>query len=220
MADENSKWVRTVSGSNASAHVLMLAAVILSSCGGGQAKAEAKVDTDAEASVDFDAEGTRASRNPEGTSTNVNASPGSAPPGTTGGPALLGARHDVRLKNPASNVACQCLALFAGPPSSPEFLWSGEAPTIDPAAQLVIALDSEGTPCDAEGAPAASYMGYSVEGSDTVINLEPAHPGRPMTRGAIVPRPTGGNLRISAPKALPYGKAISGAGACVIKIAN
>lgn len=191
---------------------LLLAAlsVSLQACGSGQAKVEAKADTGADASVDFDAEGTRASRTPEGTSSTVNAAEEMSAPGTSGGPALLGARHDVRLKDPGATVACECLSLAAGSPTAPLFVWSGEPPTIDPSTQLVVVLDSDGAPCSSSKAPSASYRGYSVENGETIIELEAAQAGRPMTRGAIVPRPTSGQIRVRAPKSLPYGKALSG----------
>lgn len=218
MSEENSNRAGKSLAAVVRTGLCVVTGAALFACGGAQAKAEASVDTEADASVDFDAEGSSSSRAPAGRSTNQAMTAGSAAPGTSGGPALFGARHDVRLKNPSETVACECLSVVVGLPSAPEFLWSGEPPIIDPTSQLVIALDSEGAPCATTKAPGASYRGYSVEGNDTVITLEATHPGRPTTRGAIIPRPTSGQLRITAPKALPYGKALSGGGQCTPKI--
>lgn len=200
--------------------LLLTSSAWLTGCGGAQAKASAQVNTDVDASVDFDAEGTRAARNSGAVSTNFDASSETAAPGTAGGPALLGARHDLRVKDPASALACQCLAVVVGSPASPAFAWSGEVPTIDPASQIVIALESDGVPCSAKDAPSASYRGYSSERGDTVIEVEAAQEGRPTTRGAIVPKPSSGSVRIRAPKALPFGKATSGSEECVIEISQ
>jgi len=200
--------------------LLLTSSAWLTGCGGAQAKASAEVNTDVDASVDFDVEGTRAARSTGAVSTNLDANSETAAPGTPGGPALLGARHDLRLKDPASALACQCLAVVVGPPSSPAFAWSGEVPTIDPASQVVVALESDGVPCSAKSAPIASYRGYSSEGGDIVVELEAAQEGRPTTRGAIIPKPSSGALRIRAPKALPFSKATSGSDECVIKLSQ
>lgn len=200
--------------------LLVASCVWLAGCGGAQAKASAEVNADADASVDFDAEGTRASRNVGPASTNFAATADTAAPGTPGGPALLGARHDLRIKDPGAALACQCLAVVVGSPSSPAFAWSGEVPTIDPSSQIVIALESDGVPCSAKNAPIASYRGYSSERGDTVIEVEAAQEGRPTTRGAIVPKPSSGSVRIRAPKALPFSKATSGSEDCIIKLSQ
>lgn len=137
------------------------------------------------------------------------------PPPPTQGFALLGARHDLS-PTPSAPLACRCLRGFAGQVNDAGFRWATKRPTIDPAAQVIVALSSEGVSCE-DGAPPASYMGYVVEGEDIIIQIEEARPGRPVTRGAILPKPAGsGRILVSASKKLPYGKPLSGDGKCII----
>lgn len=133
-------------------------------------------------------------------------------PGET---ALLGARHDLGLREPAKNVSCTCLAVAIGPASSPMFSWRTTPPNVDPTTQWVIALESDSVSCpDAPtGTAPASYWGYRVQGDDVVVVVEKAKPGRPVTRGAIIPRPTGsGNVYVTPVDAtVPYGRGEDGA---------
>lgn len=130
-------------------------------------------------------------------------------------PALLGARHDVSV-TPGTPARCRCLAVALGPATSAELSWSGARPTIDPNTQLVIALGSEGISCE-ESAPLASYRGYSREGEDVVILVEAAKPGRPVTHGAIIPKPgSKGQVWIQGTGKIPYGKSVDGQARCAL----
>ncbi len=124
--------------------------------------------------------------------------------------ALLGARHDVMLAPDKKTPVCSCLAVALGAPGDPSFKWQGPAPTIDPETQLVVAVSSEGITCagakpDSLG---ASYWGYKQSGDDVVITVENAKSGRPLTGGAIIPKPVGnGQVYLQpASKAVPYGR--------------
>lgn len=127
--------------------------------------------------------------------------------------ALLGARHDLDLAKGAA-PSCQCLAVVVGDASNAAFSWQGGPPTLDPSTQLVLGVSSEGLACP--GAPAdslgASYWGYTLSGQDVIVIVEPARFGRPLTRGGIIPRPTGTGqvyVRPSA-KGVPYGRSLDG----------
>lgn len=130
--------------------------------------------------------------------------------------ALLGARPDVSFKGPPT-ASCKCLSIAVGQPGEPAFQWSGEQPHTNPDSELVIALTSSGVACPeaSPGALGASYWGYEVKGSDVVVVVEPAEPGRPMINGAIIPRPLGGGRLYVRPvdRKAPYGRPASGAGA-------
>lgn len=130
--------------------------------------------------------------------------------------ALLGARPDLSYKGPPT-ATCKCLAVAVGQPGDASFHWGGERPRTNPDSELVIAVTSSGIACPEAGAGAlgASYWGYEVKGSDVVVVIEPAAPGRPQTTGAIIPRPLGGGQVFVRPadKKVPYGRALSGAGA-------
>jgi hypothetical protein len=140
--------------------------------------------------------------------------------------ALLGARHDVRLAGSAATTArCTCLAVSIGAASDAAFQWRGARPTIDPGAQLVVALGSEGISCDKAPADSlgASYWGYRVSGNDVVVVVETARAGRPVTHGAIVPKPGPSGRVLVAPldAAVPYGRALAGSAAeCAVAAAD
>ncbi len=106
--------------------------------------------------------------------------------------ALLGARHDLKLA-PAQPANCQCLSVVVGAATNPAFQWQGGAPKTNPAKQLVLGLSSEGVNCP--NAPkdtlGASYWGYTSSGQDVIVIVEPSRFGRPVTQGAIVPKPPG-----------------------------
>lgn len=130
----------------------------------------------------------------------------------SGEPALLGARHDLHLKG-SSAATCSCLAVGLGGPADAAFAWDGQVPAIDPQTQLVIAVSSEGVTC--AGAPAdslgASYWGYRQSGDDVIVIVENARFGRPLTAGAIIPKPPGnGQVYVrNASKGVPYGRPLN-----------
>jgi hypothetical protein len=127
--------------------------------------------------------------------------------------ALFGARHDLGLSADRKNPTCNCVAIALGQPNDPGMKWEGPAPSIDPGTQLVLALSSEGVTCaepPKEGL-GASYWGYRESGDDVIVVLEVARLGRPVTTGAIIPKPVGsGQVRVQpASKAVPYGRPLS-----------
>jgi len=137
----------------------------------------------------------------------------------TGGPdtvgadtPLVGARPDLQLAAEAPPAACACLAVTVGKANDPEFFWQAGPPrtTSD---QLVVAVSSAGVPCpDApEGSLGATYWGYRQEGADVVVVVEQARNGRPMTTGAIIPRPGPGGAVYVAPQnaRIPYGRPLT-----------
>lgn len=185
----------------------------------GSVKADAKASSSGEADVDFDSNKKRddaweseafssgTSKPP--TTSATTADPPSAPA------TLLGARHDLTLSG-TRTATCQCLAVLAGGPDRSGLAWSGTPPSIDTKTQLVVALSSDQVSCQAQ-VPQASYMGYEVRDNNVVVQIEAAVAGRPLTQGAIVPRPmTGGKLLIEAAANLPYGKAPGGQGPCAV----
>jgi hypothetical protein len=105
--------------------------------------------------------------------------------------ALLGARHDLSYAGPKT-PACACLAVALRDQAvDAAFQWELEAPRLEPSTQWIIALSSNEVPCDAPptGTLGASYQGYGTEGNDVVVYVEALGEGRPMTNGAIIPRP-------------------------------
>ncbi len=128
-------------------------------------------------------------------------------------PALLGARQGLRLTR-TTPATCSCLSVALGEPKDAAFTWDTAPPTIDPSSQLVIALSSEGQECP--GAPAdslgASYFGYEQRGADVVVWVETAKLGRPITSGAIIPKPDaqGRVLIRSVNQQSPYGRSNEG----------
>lgn len=137
--------------------------------------------------------------------------PGTQP--TTGTPALFGQRRDVSLAGPTT-ARCTCLAVAVGAPGNSAFRWSGARPEIDPSTQLVVTMTSEGVACPGGGSTSgASYSGYEVEGNDVVVIVENAVPGRPVTQGAIIPRPTGGRVYVRPARPdVVYGRPLRGEG--------
>ncbi len=134
--------------------------------------------------------------------------------------ALLGARHDVALTEEAKKQAspCSCLALKVGTPTDPSFMWQGPIPRTDPNSQLVFAMSSEGQTCQGEpdDSLGASYWGFKQDGDDIIVIVENARFGRPLTAGAIIPKPLGdGHVYLRpASKSVPYGKPASGEKYC------
>lgn len=132
---------------------------------------------------------------------------------------LLGARHDLRLAPSVTSATCQCLAVALGGPTTAGLTWSGPVPPVDAESQLVLGLGSEGIACSGNDKGAvASYKGYEVEGADVVVTVETAQSGRPVTHGAIIPKPSsGGRVYVRpADKNVPFGRALSGNGRCAL----
>jgi hypothetical protein len=133
---------------------------------------------------------------------------------------LLGARHDLKLRSGKATASCECLAVALGGARSSGMVWSAVPPAIDDATQLTVALSSEGQACKGEpkGSLGASYWGYKISGNDVVVLVESARGGRPLTTGAVIPRPVGTGQVFVAPalKTLPYGRPLEGKGLCKI----
>ncbi len=130
-------------------------------------------------------------------------------------PTLLGARRDLSLaKGTAAN--CRCVAAAIGAANSPAFVWTGTAPELDPATQMIVALSSEGIAC-ADSSAVASYHGYRVEGSNVFVSVEAAHPGRPLTHGAVIPKPAAdGKVFLESFGKVPFGKGPKGEARCAV----
>lgn len=126
--------------------------------------------------------------------------------------ALLGARHDLAYAGPKT-AACTCLAVaLSDQPKGPAFVWELEAPRLDPASQWIIALSSSDVPCESapNGTLGASYQGYVLDGNDVVVYVEALGEGRPMTNGAIIPRPKASGSVFVEPTNAVYGKPLEG----------
>jgi hypothetical protein len=126
--------------------------------------------------------------------------------------ALLGARHDVSYVG-AKTPSCQCLAVaLSDHADDPSFQWELATPLLEPSTQYVLAFTSSGVSCDAPpaGTLGASYQGYAVEGNDVVVSVEALGEGRPMTSGAIIPRPLGNGSVFIEPAGAIYGKPLEG----------
>lgn len=130
--------------------------------------------------------------------------------------ALLGARHDVVLAKPGP-PSCRCLSVSLGQPADPAFKWESKPPLINPSTQLVFAMASDKAACaeaDKSGL-GASYRGYVRDGNNVVILIENGYYKRPITLGAIIPRPEAdGQVIVQAAfKHVPYGRPLQGEGA-------
>jgi hypothetical protein len=128
--------------------------------------------------------------------------------------ALLGARHDLSYVGP-KKPSCQCLAVsLQDKAPHPAFQWALGAPRLEPSTQWVIALSSKDVACDAPppGTLGASYNGYTVDGNDVVVHVEALGEGRPMTSGAIIPRPLGGGSVFVESTGAAFGKPLEGKG--------
>jgi hypothetical protein len=126
--------------------------------------------------------------------------------------ALLGARHDLNYTG-EKKPNCQCLAVsLSERVDDSSFQWELGAPQLEPTKQWVIAFTSNGVSCDAppSGTLGASYQGYGVDGNDVVVYVEALGEGRPMTSGAIIPRPSGNGSVFIEPAGAIYGKPIEG----------
>jgi hypothetical protein len=133
---------------------------------------------------------------------------------------LLGARHDLGYGGPATAV-CKCLAIRVEDRADAEALhWDMAVPHIDRRHQWIVALSSKGVPCD--GTPAdtlgASYQGYETEGDDVIVYVEALGEGRPMTSGAIIPRPPrDGGVYVEAAGSV-YGKPLGNEKRCKVPV--
>lgn len=178
-----------------------------------EAKSGTGVDADADANVNAgvaDANGSSARAAFKG-------SPGtedeSAPSGSSGQEAMLGARAGLHLKSSTEPV-CRCLRVAVGSPTDAAFLWDGPMTLTNPETQLVIALSSEGVPCP--NAPTdslgASYRGYELMGNDVMVEVETGRLGRPIAQGAVLPKPPpGGRVMVRATdRTSPYGQSLDG----------
>lgn len=125
------------------------------------------------------------------------------------GPALLGARRDLKYQG-AKQATCSCLAVTLGAPSDSAFAWEHGPPIVDGSRQLVVGLSSEGVSCSENVGLGASYKGYQTPGNDVVVMVERAHEGRPVTSGAVIPRPIGGGqvYVVAAEQGSPFGGAV------------
>jgi hypothetical protein len=200
----------------------LLVLALVSSC---RAQLGAEGSASARASGDFEARGSASARTDDSsdsawTDTSSEGSPSSegVVPVGSGEPALLGARHDLRLSVDRATNQCQCLSVALGEANLPAFRWKAGPPLLDPETQLVIALSSEGQTCEGEPKDSlgASYWGYRLNGNDVIILVESSGRGRPLTAGAIIPKPFGDGQVYVAPaaKKTPYGRAKDGGPLC------
>lgn len=187
-----------------------------------KAKTSAKASTEggARAETNFDAEGDASWEMTEDTQSASQTSSSAQPSrpqdmSANAQPALLGARHDLLL-TAGSSETCKCLATVLGPASTSSFVWTGKRPTVDASRQLVVALASDGIACP-ESTAGASYMGYAVEGGNVIVHVEAAVEGRPVTYGAIIPRPAEGKqVYIEPVGRIPYGRSLGGEPRCAL----
>jgi hypothetical protein len=130
---------------------------------------------------------------------------------------LLGARRDLLLASDKASLSCSCLKVGLGQPTDETFRWKGTPPAIDSGTQLVVGLSSQGMTCkQPEGSMGASYWGYRQSGNDVVVFVESAVKGRPLTAGAIIPKPFGAGQVFAAPAFghEPYGRGPKGEPRC------
>jgi hypothetical protein len=191
---------------------LLLASLVALSCQ-ASVQGDASVNTQSEADADLEAQ-LQAERG------NDPSSPDTVTHALTGpnGKTLLGARRDLTLAPGEGSSPCSCVRVALGPPTQATFKWKGTPPTVDPERQLVIALSSEGAGCpDPKGGKGASYWGYSRSGDNIIVYVETAIKDRPVTSGAVIPKPFGGGEVFLAPRdGSPYGKPIAAKGSCKV----
>lgn len=177
--------------------------------------AKGKAEADIEGSAEGQGEMTRSSSG---------ATPGNALAGTSASTAssrvLLGARHDLKLRPGKATANCECLSVALGGARSSGMVWGAVPPVLDDGMQLTIALSSDGQTCKGEPKKSlgASYWGYRLKGNDVIVLVEAARGGRPLTAGAVIPKPVGPGQVYVAPatKKLPYGRPLEGKGLCKI----
>ncbi len=183
--------------------------VVLASCAVFGCKASASASLNTSADVD--------STGDEAPATESLAPTSSAPAADI---ALLGARHDLRYSG-APTATCRCLATALGQANDAGISWRSQVPELDPSTQLVIALSSDGIPCPEapKDSLGASYWGYRIAGDDVVVVVESARYGRPVTGGAIIPKPPGSGRVLVEPLggSVPYGRPLAaGEKRCVL----
>jgi hypothetical protein len=199
--------------------------LIATACGGSvnaSAKAKASSEGEGEGETNFGAEGDAAwdlvdaSQSEKQTAQTASPSvPTSAASTPKAESALFGARHDLTIA-PGASTQCPCINVVLGPPTHPGLTWSGQAPVINPTTQLIVGLSSDQVACT-EAGPGASYMGYESIDGNVVITVEAAVPGRPVTHGAIIPRPAVGKQVLLKPSGkIPYGRGPGGAAECAL----
>lgn len=133
---------------------------------------------------------------------------------------LLGARHDLKLRPGKGTASCECLSVALGMSRDGAMAWSAVPPDLDENTQLSLAFSSEGQACKGEPRESlgASYWGYRLSGNDVIVLVEAARGGRPLTNGAVIPKPVGTGQVYVAPAStkLPYGRSLAGNGLCKI----
>jgi hypothetical protein len=134
--------------------------------------------------------------------------------------ALLGARHDLSYGGPTTAV-CKCLAIrVEDRPDAESLHWDTVPPLTDRKNQWIVAMTSKGVPCDATPSDTlgASYQGYETDGDDVIVYVEALGEGRPMTTGAIIPRPPrDGGVYVEASGSI-YGKPLNADKRCKVPV--
>jgi hypothetical protein len=180
--------------------------------------ARARAEAEASGQVEGDGEMTRSSLASSDNAAGMMR--GNASDSLAAGRTLLGARHDLKLRPGKGSASCECLSIALGGARNAGMSWSAVPPDLDETTQLSVALSSEGQACKGEPKQSlgASYWGYRISGNDVVVLVEAARGGRPLTSGAIIPKPVGTGQVYVAPtsKKLPYGRALEGKGLCKI----
>jgi hypothetical protein len=212
----------------AGAHLSLIGALTFGLILGCQASVNANANVSgegakgkAEADIEGSAEGTgEMTRSSSGTSTGNAVASTSATTNPGASRVLLGARHDLKLRPGQATAHCECLSVALGGARSGGMVWGVVPPELDDGMQLSIALSSEGQACKGEPKKSlgASYWGYRLKGNDVIVLVEAARGGRPLTAGAVIPKPVGPGQVYVAPasKTLPYGRALEGTGLCKI----
>jgi hypothetical protein len=189
----------------------LLGAMMIAAAG-CQATASAKVDAKSSGQVDADAEMQSHLAGKKMAAVSP-ADPADPSDNAAAREAPLGARAGVRLSKTTAQV-CQCLRVFVGAPNDDHLTWEGPASRTNTATQLVVGLSSEALDCPkaAGDSLGASYQGYTVNGSDVIVQVETARLGRPIVQVAVVPRPpTGGRIIVRAGDSkTPYGRSADG----------
>jgi hypothetical protein len=183
---------------------------------GANAEGDADVHANASGQAEGKGEMARSSGAAPGTASDSASLASNLPPSRV----LLGARHDLKLRSGKGTASCECLAVALGSSRSGSMVWSAVPPDLDDGSQLSFALSSDGQACNGEPKQSlgASYWGYRISGNDVVVLVEAAHGGRPLTTGAVIPKPVGPGQVYVAPasKKLPYGRPLEGKGLCKI----
>jgi hypothetical protein len=131
-------------------------------------------------------------------------------------------RHDLELSPKAEKVvSCSCLRVAVGLANDSRFSWVNERPATS-ADMLAIAISDRGVECPSrpdEGARRASISGVELSNGDVLVEVEDLPPGRPLARGALIPRPasSGGVYIRSRTSKTPYGAAGGRRGGCRVQ---